>query len=87
MGGLFESQTKQSLEELKVKVEQLTEFRNELDKRFSENFSSLKASWQELGSELLDNKKALNKKFEELTIDLIKLKNLAEFKPLPETSD
>lgn len=36
---------------------------------------------------MLDNKKIVNKKIEELNIDVIKLKNLAEFKPLPETTD
>ena len=44
-------------------MEELSEFRTEMDKRFSENFNSLKGSWKDLGSELLDNKKVLNKKF------------------------
>ena len=61
---MFETQTRQALEELKEKVDELTEYRTELDKKFSDNFNSLKGSWKDLGSELLDNKKILNKKFE-----------------------
>lgn len=47
-----------------------------MDKRIYNGLTSIRESWKELGAELLENKKSLTKKFDELRIDFIKLKGL-----------
>lgn len=46
--------------------------------------ASLKDSWKELGEELLENKRKMMSKFDELKLDFIKLKSTKQFQGSPE---
>ena len=46
--------------------------------------TSLKESWKELGSQMLENKKSLNKKFDDIRVEFLKLKTLKQFSIAPE---
>lgn len=68
---------------LESRVEKLEDFSINVEKRNYNGMTSLKESWKELGTELLEHKKMLNKKLDEVRMELIKLKNLKEFSVAP----
>ena len=68
---------------LESRVEELEDFCINVEKRNYTGMTSLKESWKELGTELLEHKKMLNKKLDEVRMELIKLKNLKEFSVAP----
>ena len=47
-----------------------------VDKRMYESMSSLKESWKELGEEILDTKRKLTSKQDELRAELIKIRGI-----------
>ena len=53
---------------IESRVQKLEDFSIGVDKRFYNSMTSLKESWKELGAELLENKKTLNKKMDDLRI-------------------
>ena len=72
------------IKELEDRIEKIEGFNVDLDKKFYSNMTSLKENWKEIGTEILESKKSLNKKFDDLRLDFIKLKNLKEFQFAPE---
>ena len=53
---------------IESRVQKLEDFSIGVDKRFYNSMTSLKESWKELGAELLENKKTLNKTMDDLRI-------------------
>jgi hypothetical protein len=53
---------------MEAKIGKFEEFSVNVDKRFYENMTSLKDSWKELGEEVLDTKRKLIAKQDELKL-------------------
>ena len=64
------------IKELEERGAKTEDFIVSFDKRFYENMSALKESWKELGEDMLETKRRLGAKQDEMRLELIKIKGL-----------
>jgi hypothetical protein len=68
---------------MEAKSAKVEEFLVTFDKRFYENMTALKESWKELGEDILQTKRKLGSKQDELRLELIKIRSTKEFEGSP----
>lgn len=72
------------IREMEGKLNKYEEYVISFDKRYYENMTALKESWKELGEDMLESKRRLAARQDELKLELLKVKGLREFEGAPQ---